>query len=332
MDPASGSIHPNTPRLFNLSSLPFVYDPAEARPPEEWLRFLSTVWEDDPQSIECLQEMFGYLLTTDTAFQKMFMLIGPPRSGKGTISRIITALLGKENVANPSLSSLSGEHGLAGLRGKSAAVITDAMVSANTDILRVAEVLKNISGEDAVTINPKYMNEITTTLRTRFVIFGNEVPRFLDASNALSSRFIVMVLKKSFLGEEDYGLTTRLLREMPAILHWALAGRARLYERGYFVMPDSAKEVMQELEESSSPVKAFLKEKCVIGPNENIPVQRLWSMWEEWNRSTGHRQGAQAWFFRDLRAAIPHLTKRSLRDGAKRVQTYFGVGIAVEAP
>lgn len=332
LDPATGTMHPNTPRLFNLSSLPFTYDPADASPPVEWLKFLDDLWDADVQSIECLQEMFGYLLTTDTSLQKMFLIVGPPRSGKGTMGRVLTALLGKENVAAPSLSSLSGEHGLSDLRGKSAALIADAMVSSNTDILRVAEVLKNISGEDPITVNPKYMNPITTTLRARFIILGNEVPRFLDSSNALSSRFIVMVLKRTFLGDEDYGLTTRLLKELPQILHWALAGRARLYERGYFEMPDSAKEVMQELEESSSPIKAFLREKCKVGTNETIEVQRLWWMWQEWSREMGSREGAQVWFFRALRSAVPHIQKKGIKKGAKRVQTLFGVGEAVEAP
>src|SRR5262245_30303787 len=43
--------------------------------------------------------MFGLMLTGDTRFQKVFMLIGPKRSGKGTIARVLTELLGKDNVA-----------------------------------------------------------------------------------------------------------------------------------------------------------------------------------------------------------------------------------------
>lgn len=36
-----------------------------------------------------LQEMFGYLLSGDTSAQKMFMLVGPKRGGKGTIGRVL---------------------------------------------------------------------------------------------------------------------------------------------------------------------------------------------------------------------------------------------------
>ena len=37
-----------------------------------------------------LQEIFGYCLTADTSQQKAFAVIGPKRSGKGTIARVVT--------------------------------------------------------------------------------------------------------------------------------------------------------------------------------------------------------------------------------------------------
>jgi putative DNA primase/helicase len=59
-----------------------------------WLDFLNDLWPDDAESIDTLQEIAGYLLTARTDLQKFFMIIGPPRSGKGTIIRVLTALLG----------------------------------------------------------------------------------------------------------------------------------------------------------------------------------------------------------------------------------------------
>ena len=98
----SGALLPHTPYLFNVNSLPFDYDP-EASRPEEWLKFLNQLWPDDKQSRRTLQEIFGLLLTPDTSHQKIFMTVGPKRSGKGTIGRVLTELLGKDNVVNPTL-------------------------------------------------------------------------------------------------------------------------------------------------------------------------------------------------------------------------------------
>ena len=53
-----------------------------------------------------LQEWVGYLLTQDTRQHKILLIVGPPRSGKGTIGRVLRELLGHENVVGPTLSSL----------------------------------------------------------------------------------------------------------------------------------------------------------------------------------------------------------------------------------
>src|SRR5262245_42248056 len=41
-----------------------------------------------PQAQATLQTWFGYNLTPDTSLQKIAALVGPPRSGKGTIGRV----------------------------------------------------------------------------------------------------------------------------------------------------------------------------------------------------------------------------------------------------
>ena len=55
---------------------------------------------------------FGLLLTNDTTHQKAFLIVGPKRSGKGTIARVLTGLLGQENVAGPTLGGLAQNFGL----------------------------------------------------------------------------------------------------------------------------------------------------------------------------------------------------------------------------
>ena len=83
--------------------------------------------------------MFGYLLTSDTRLQKMFLIVGPKRSGKGTIARVLKALLGVANVAGPTLSGLGTNFGLAPLVGKPLAIISDARLSGRADQQVIAE-------------------------------------------------------------------------------------------------------------------------------------------------------------------------------------------------
>jgi len=123
---------PATPNYFHTSATDYPLDRNAAKP-TKWHNFLSSIWGDDKRSIGALQELFGYCLTPDTSQQKIFMLVGPPRSGKGTIARVLTDLIGQKNIAAPTLSGLATNFGLQPLLGKSVAVISDARLSGRTD-------------------------------------------------------------------------------------------------------------------------------------------------------------------------------------------------------
>lgn len=107
----------HSPAFFTLNALPFDYDPT-APAPAGWLTFLDQLWSKDQDTINTLQEIFGLLLTGDTRHEKAFLLVGPKRSGKGTIARILRKLIGPENVCGPTLSSLATTFGLMPLIGK----------------------------------------------------------------------------------------------------------------------------------------------------------------------------------------------------------------------
>ena len=316
-----------TPDFFTLNALPFAYD-RDAANPIQWIKFLETLWPDDQQAIYTLQEIFGYLLTGDTSQQKIFSIVGPMRSGKGTIARIVTALLGPDNVSAPTLGSLAREFGLAGLIGKKAAIISDARLSAKADQAAIAERLLSISGEDHQGIPRKFLSDFNGPLPVRFLIFSNELPRLADASGALPSRFILLTMKKSFLGQEDHGLTNRLMGELPYILNWSLDGLDRLNKRGFFIQPDSGKEAVQELADLSSPIGAFLRDQCTQGPEHAISAKLLYTAWCRWCDDQGRDyHGNQQSFGRDLRAAVPGLSLVQPRINGERQRMYQGVNL-----
>ena len=119
----TAQLMPHTPAFFNHNALNFDYEP-HAPEPRQWLDFLHQLWGDDRQAVDTLQEIFGYCLTADTSQQKAFAVIGPKRSGKGTIGRVFTNLIGAHNCVAPTLAGLGTNFGLAPLIGKRAAIIS----------------------------------------------------------------------------------------------------------------------------------------------------------------------------------------------------------------
>jgi putative DNA primase/helicase len=331
---------PSTPRFFSDFALGYDFD-LSAPEPVSWLTFLGSrpptpggrvqlqLWPDDPEAISLLQEWFGYSLTADTRQQKILSLIGPKRSGKDTIARILAAMIGAANVAGPTLASMATNFGLAPLVGKHLAIISDARLSSKTDSAVIVERLLTISGEGFLSVDRKFQKAWDGKLSTRFLIISNELPRLADSSGALAGRLLIQRLTRSFYGKEDEGLTDHLLAELPGILLWAIEGWRRLRERGHFVQPESGKELIAEMENLSSPIGAFVKEFCEPpGPGQSEPVVDVFAAWVAWCKDRGRdKPGDHALFSRNLRSVAPHVKTVQHRVGDSRSRYIEGIAL-----
>jgi putative DNA primase/helicase len=320
----SRSLTPATPRFFSTTSLGVKFDPRAASP-QLWLAFLRQLWPNDDESIAALQEWFGYQLTPDTRQQKIMMFVGPKRSGKGTVMRVMKALLGEDSVAAPTLASLGSNFGLWPLIGKTAAIIGDARLGGRSDIAQIVERLLSLSGEDAQTIDRKHRVPWTGYLSARMTIVSNELPRFTDASDALSSRMLILELAESFYGREDTGLTERLRGELPGILLWAIEGWDRLRQRGRFVQPTASAELVNDLADLASPVAAWVRERCIRGAPHEVDCKRAFTDYQDWATGEGQQHKVTlATFGRDLKAAA-QVSRVQVRDGLTRSWRYRGI-------
>ena len=290
----SSHLYPPTPDFFTRNALDLEYDP-NAPEPVEWLKLLGSLWPDGSEP-KVLQEVFGYLLLPDTSFQKIFLLVGPTRSGKGTILKVLTSLIGRPNVANPSIAELGKDFGLEPLIGKQLVAITDMRMGRNADLGEIASNLLRISGEDDVSANRKGKSYWTGRLAVRFLILANGLPRFDENSPALARRFVPLILTESFEGREDRGLIDRLLPELPGILNWAIEGWKRLQDRGRFELPSASRAAVDAIQEQSSPISAFLAEMCETGSEDKHEVAKdvLYSAWVRWCEQSGERPGRKA--------------------------------------
>jgi putative DNA primase/helicase len=324
----TGKLLRPTPTFFCLAATEVDYDP-EAAEPALWLAFLEQLWGDDTQSIELLQEWFGYVLSADTSLQKILLMVGATGSGKGTIARVLSALLGRQSVGGPSMDDLGERFGLEPLITKPLAIVADARFDGLNS--KVTARLLNISGEDRITTDRKNKLAWTGTLPTRMMILTNDLPNLRDASGALARRFITLVLEKSFEGKEDQKLTEKLLNELPGILNWAIEGYKRLQERGAFARPDSAQEAAEGMERLSRPVKTFVRECCEVKSGLEVSTDDLWEVYQTWRLEQGARDaGMKPWFSRDLYAAVPGIKPKKGREGNDRYRAYVGIGLSAE--
>jgi putative DNA primase/helicase len=327
---------PPTPDFFTLNGIDCEYN-ADAPTPTQWLTFLDQLWSatsdepGDPDSIDTLQEVFGYLLCPDTHFQKLFSIIGPKRSGKSLIGRVLARLGGERNTCSPTLASFGDQFGKQGLIGKTLAIIGDARISGRSDSASVAETLLGISGEDPQTVQRKNLPDWNGKLSTRFLLLANEPPKIDDISGALAARFVMLVLTRSFYGKEDLTLFDKLTPELPGILNWALVGRDRLYTRRHFVQPESGKALVEEFENLSSPVGAMLTECTEKKPGAWVSQRQLFEVWTLWCVENGRKHpGTTQTFGRDVRTARPWAKAAKRGPMGKQERGWLGLTLTRE--
>jgi putative DNA primase/helicase len=334
---SSNKLHPPNPDFFALGALGFNYQPKRADP-EAWLEFLDQVFDkahnqvEAHAQIEALQEIFGYLLTGDISQEKCFMLLGPPRSGKGTMARMIEALLASTTVAGPALSDFGTEFGLSALIGKQLAIIDDLRVARKDQNLMVENVLK-ISGRGHFTINRKFLSFWTGVLPVKLVFISNEMPRLGDDSPALSGRFIILTTRQSFLGREDPDLfKTRLRPELVDVFHWALDGLRRLRKNGRFTEPQASAEARAQMGQLGSLVMAFIAERCELNPYVSENKNALYNAYKEYAAENEMSADTKEKFFTALYAATSGKVKPVRIGGAgKQVPSCQGIKLRNEA-
>ena len=211
---------PHTPALFSLTCLPTDFEPEAACP--LWHAFLRDATQDDAQTMDLLGEWAGYNLIPDNRHQSLLFAIGPPRSGKGTYLSVLEEVVGVQNVASFTLRDLAGEFGLQTLPGKLAAVCPDAHVPRDRDVVNALEIIKTVTGDGRVRVNPKGERPFDARLFCRFSVAMNQLPRLTDASGAMRKRVLVARFPRGREQHEiDPMLLDRLQAELRGVAVWA---------------------------------------------------------------------------------------------------------------
>lgn len=321
---------PPASEWFSANVLPFSFDDRAQCP--QWLAFLKDVCSGDEELIALLQEFFGLCLTDDTSQQKALLLIGPPRSGKGTTIRQLVRTIGDANCASLRLSALGDRFGLESLAGKTVAVCPDAHLGRSSDHVGVLERLKSIIGEDPQCIDLKFREpRPNVRMRVRFVLAVNNLPDLPDSSVAMRSRLLIVPLGNSYEGAEDRGLDDRLGKETDGVLLWAMQGLKRLREQGRFTEPRASRDVLSEFSRLSSPALAFVEDRCKVDSSDSslwVECDAAWEHWQRWCKQTGTPCGTKQGFGMNLKSAVPQVRReRKSREDGTRFWTYAGIGL-----
>lgn len=319
---------PLTDEIFTTSTLPFKYDP-HARCPK-WLWFVHDIFNGDIECVELLQEWFGYNLIADNSLQQMLFLYGVKGSGKSTTTEIMRTILGPNRCSAINSETFTTQFGLAPLVGKYAAIISEAEITTGKEAQRILEKLKQITGQDTISIRRLYKEAFDTKLFCRITYVGNVLPRFQDEPQALFRRFNLLYYRNSYTSP-DRTLGVALAKEAPGIAMWALEGLKRLLENGDFIKPVSSESHIKDCKALASPLKTMIDQWCDFGGDLYISCNTLYDLHKAIFLEDGYKPMNRIWFGVRFKNAFPHISKGQRYSAGRREYVYEGLTIMSDA-
>lgn len=315
------SFKEHTPSYLSTVQLNVEYNPQVDCP--QFKKFLNEVL--DCKLIPLVQEIVGYLLTTNTASQKAFVFWGPARTGKSTLLWVVEyLLLGKKNVSNIPWQEIGDKFKTAELLGKLANVFSDLPSKSIDD----TGIFKVVTGEDYLMAEKKNKNPFKFKPFARLVFSCNELPRnYVDRTEGFYRRLIIVPFSRQIEKNKiDKALKYKFQREKEGILNWALEGLKRLYENNFeFSENELTDGVKKEYKRENNNVISFVEECCEIDSLFSCSRIEIYEAYKEFCVEAGLKALSQIKFNKELEGNFNITRSRS-----GKLRLWNGVRIKLE--
>ncbi|WP_124041461.1 DNA primase family protein [Clostridium perfringens] len=315
------SFKEHTPSYLSTVQLNVEYNPQVDCP--QFKKFLNEVL--DCKLIPLVQEIVGYLLTTNTVSQKAFVFWGPARTGKSTLLWVVEyLLLGKKNVSNIPWQEIGDKFKTAELLGKLANVFSDLPSKSIDD----TGIFKVVTGEDYLMAEKKNKNPFKFKPFARLVFSCNELPRnYVDRTEGFYRRLIIVPFNRQIEKSKiDKALKYKFQREKEGILNWALEGLKRLYENNFeFSENELTDGVKKEYKRENNNVISFVEECCEIDSLFSCSRIEIYEAYKEFCVEAGLKALSQIKFNKELEGNFNITRSRS-----GKLRSWNGVRIKLE--
>ena len=303
LDTDTGQLADHSPDFLTPTQLPVEFNPDADCPGIH--RFLEETL--DPETVEVVYELAGYIITPDNSLQKAVMLIGEGANGKSTLLNVLTALVGARNVSAVPLHRLDEDRfAPASLYGKLVNIFADLDARA----LQSSSMFKAITGGDLIAGERKYSDQFDFRPYSRLLYSANELPPTPDSSDAFFRRWLVLPFDRRFDGKSaDRNLTAKLTTpaELSGLLNRGLEKLPQLRERGDFTATTATRKAKEKFRVDSDSVAGFFADCCQLDPDARTPKPRLFPAYREWCSDNNRRPVSKQKFNRRIEALCPSL-------------------------
>ena len=311
----------HSPDNLFLNILPVEYNESVDCPAIK--KFLSEILKEN--DIPIIQEWFGYCLFRQYFIKKAMIFVGERDTGKTTTIRLLSALLGKNNISGSSLQKISTDKfAVAQMYGKYANIYDDLSFRDIQD----NGMFKIATGAGLITGEYKFGNQFNFENYAKLTFACNKIPKIKDMyDDAYFSRWIVIRFDNE-IKEQDPLLIEKLTvkEEMSGLLNWVLEGLKRLLATYTFSYEKSSTDVKQEMLSSGSSIAGFAYEMLAENLDKYIYKDAMYEQYIGYCHKNGLAVETKEMLGRKLQASAPYILEK-MREEKK---VWFNVGFKNE--
>lgn len=335
LDLDTESITSHSPEDYALTRLPVEYDSEASY--EEWDE-LVTEWAEEGRA-DALQEYVGYCLHIGALpIHRALLLVGSGANGKGVFLSVVRALLGEENTESIELQTLANEHdAVADFHGALANIDDDL---SSRKLGQGLGMFKKLSAGDRVRARRLYESGFEFDATGKQLYAANEVPDVSDDvgedDEAFWRRWLLVEFPNHYPpSERDPQLSDKLTQPevLSGVLNWAIEGRRRLLEQGYFTNEERYAQAKRERWQAwGDSVDQFISECVTHDPAaDNISTTQAHRRYAAWCRENGVKPIGQQQLTNTLKQEDVDYTT-SVRVDGKVKRGYKALGLSDAVP
>ena len=252
--------------------------------------FMHDIFENDQDLISYVQRVTGYCLTGSTSEQCLFILIGDGANGKSTFVNVINKLLGSYSKAASSQT----------LVAKGSSSIGDDLVDlVGARLISVSETetgealaeakIKQMTGGDVLKGRPLYGSWLEFSIIGKILLATNSLPQINNTDHGIWRRIQAIPFNRTFTTEDqDKDLSSKLNKELPGILNWAIKGNLDWQEQG-LNPPQIVLEQVRDYKTEMDSITQFVEHECSLELETKYPASKLYEAYRHYCQSIGHK-------------------------------------------
>ncbi|WP_075809130.1 DNA primase family protein [Paraclostridium sordellii] len=244
-------------------------------------RFIETSLEGDKEKIQLLMETISYLISGYTNAKKAFLLIGKPHTGKSVLSRLISYMIGEENVSNISMHKLGDRFSIGQYKDKKINICAEI---GSVDIKNI-DIFKAITGNDYLAGEYKGKDLFYYKSKIKLLFCGNQMPNIAEdeLSNAFVDRLVFLKFNNSIPENEiDYQLENKLKEEVDGIFTTSIMYLRNLVANNFrFIEPKDSTKFLEYYKNKQNHIEEFTEEYCSIGEEHKVHISELYEIYKK---------------------------------------------------